>query len=163
MYAGSGAVVWDDRGMLGSRRWGSSLSGLRRGTSLSDPAPQQRPCLRLPRLSAHLRHQRGLSTQRVQHLRTSRGRGRGGGVERELWKKRNPKRQKQPSSFQTQRISDNNECSCYFILTFFKLIIIIIILSMIIILIGSILPAHFATVFLSREENTKAKKKAKKK
>lgn len=150
VHAGSGAVVRDNRGMLGPWRRGSSLSGLRRGTPVSDPAPRQRPRLWLPRLRAHLGHQRGLSTQRVQHLRSRRGRNS---------QKQNPKWKKQPSSFQTQRISDNNECSCYFILMFFKLIIIIIIIiiSMIIILIGSILPAHFATVFLSREENTEVK------
>lgn len=79
--SGSEHVVWDHRGVLGPRGWGSSLSRLRRGARATGAAPHQHFS---PRWHSHRRHygdKRGLSTQRIQPMTrreqcvTSHGRG----------------------------------------------------------------------------------------
>lgn len=66
--AGPGPALRDNRGVLGPRRGGSPVRGLRGGASVPDSEVGQRHYLGLSRLPGDLRHQRGPAPEGVEHL-----------------------------------------------------------------------------------------------
>lgn len=60
--------VWDHWGMLGPRRRGSTVCRLCRGAHRPDLQDNRQHYLRQPHLFSHVSHQRGPTSQRVQHL-----------------------------------------------------------------------------------------------
>jgi len=68
MTVGSEPDVRDHRGMLGPRRRGTTVGRLRGGAHQSDCQNDRQHYLRQPRLHCDVSHQRGPTSQRVQHL-----------------------------------------------------------------------------------------------
>lgn len=65
---GSEPDVRDHRGMLGPRRRGAVVGGLRGRAHWSDSQDGQQHYLRRPHLHRDVSHERGPTSQRVQHL-----------------------------------------------------------------------------------------------